>query len=60
MSKEYSDKIRRKIADDMTYPPEYYNGEHTILGLYETGGTAHVSVMDKYGNAVAISSSINK
>ncbi|XP_072029271.1 glutathione hydrolase 1 proenzyme-like [Amphiura filiformis] len=59
ISKEYADMIRHKITDDRTHLPSYY-GEDSLLGLYEEGGTAHVSVIDQYGNAVAISSSINK
>ena len=58
LSKEYSDKIRRRITDDQTQSPEYYSEDGNVA-LYEEGGTTHVSVIDEEGNAVGISGSIN-
>ena len=55
-SKEYSAWIRGRIAPDKTRPPAFY-------GYYnynaEKGGTTHFSVIDRFGNAVACTQSVN-
>ncbi|MGH7871325.1 MAG: gamma-glutamyltransferase [Candidatus Binatia bacterium] len=55
-AKEYAGWIRGRIAPDKTYPPAFY-------GYYnynpEKGGTTHFSVIDRFGNAVACTQSVN-
>ena len=55
-SKEYSAWIRGRISPDKTHPPAFY-------GYYnynaEKGGTTHFSVIDRFGNAVACTQSVN-
>jgi gamma-glutamyltranspeptidase/glutathione hydrolase len=56
ISKEYAAKIRSRISSTKTYPPKYYG-----LGVSppEKGGTTHFSVLDRFGNAVACTLTIN-
>lgn len=55
-AKEYAAWIRGRIAPDKTRPPTFY-------GYYnynaEKGGTTHFSVIDRFGNAVACTQSVN-
>lgn len=55
-AKNYAEWIRRRIAPDKTQPPQFY-------GYYnynaEKGGTTHFSVIDRFGNAVACTQSVN-
>jgi gamma-glutamyltranspeptidase / glutathione hydrolase len=56
VSKEYASWIRGRISPIKTYPPRYYG-----LGNFkaEQGGTTHFSVLDRFGNAVACTLSVN-
>ena len=56
ISKEYATWIRGRISPTKTYPPKYYG-----LAPFkaEKGGTSHLGVVDKSGNAVSCSLSIN-
>jgi gamma-glutamyltranspeptidase/glutathione hydrolase len=56
ISKEYAAWIRSKISSVRTYPPSFYG-----LTSYrpEQGGTTHFSVLDRAGNAVSCSLTIN-
>jgi gamma-glutamyltranspeptidase/glutathione hydrolase len=56
MSKDYASWIRGRISPVKTYPPKYYG-----LGNFkaEQGGTTHFSVLDRFGNAVACTLSVN-
>ncbi|XP_067911532.1 glutathione hydrolase 5 proenzyme-like [Heterodontus francisci] len=54
LSDQFAELIRRQI-DDQVHPPHYYNTVQEI----EKYGTSHVSVIDKDGNAVSVTSSIN-
>lgn len=47
----------RIFSDDRTHSEEYY-GEHSKK-TSTTEGTAHISVVDEHGDAVAITSTIN-
>ena len=55
-AKDYAGWIRGRISLDKTYPPTFY-------GYYnynaEKGGTTHFSVIDRFGNAVACTQSVN-
>jgi len=55
-AKEYAAWIRNRIAPDKTRPVNFY-------GYYnydsEKGGTTHFSVIDRFGNAVACTQSVN-
>lgn len=55
-AKTYAQWIRQRIAPDKTQPPTFY-------GYYnyhsEQGGTSHFSVVDRFGNAVAVTQSVN-
>jgi gamma-glutamyltranspeptidase/glutathione hydrolase len=55
-AKPYAAWVRSRIAPDKTRPPAYY-------GYYnydaEKGGTTHFSVIDRFGNAVACTQSVN-
>ena len=56
VSKEYAAWIRSRISAVKTYPPKYY-GLANFKG--EQGGTTHFSVIDRLGNAVACTQTIN-
>jgi gamma-glutamyltranspeptidase / glutathione hydrolase len=55
-AKSYAQWIRQRIAPDKTQPPQFY-------GYYnyhaEKGGTTHFSVIDRFGNAIACTQSVN-
>ncbi len=56
ISKDYAGWLRGRISEKKTYPPKYYG-----LASYnaEKGGTTHLGVVDKSGNAVSASLTIN-
>lgn len=55
-AKNYAEWIRRRISTDKTRPTEFYGYYHYHA---EKGGTAHFSVIDRFGNAVACTQSVN-
>ncbi|PVU85294.1 hypothetical protein BB561_006962 [Smittium simulii] len=55
LSKSFAEATRKNITDDTTHPFEYYNPEYDL----EDNGTTHVSVIDKDGMAVSLTSTIN-
>ncbi|KAI5100081.1 glutathione hydrolase 1 proenzyme [Silurus meridionalis] len=57
ISQSYGDSIRKKITDNTTQNESYYEPEYF---LPENHGTSHISVLDKDGNAVAATSTINQ
>ena len=56
LSKDYAAWIRGRISPVKTHPAKYYG-----LGNFkaEQGGTTHFSVLDRFGNAVACTLSVN-
>jgi gamma-glutamyltranspeptidase / glutathione hydrolase len=56
VSKDYAAWIRGRISPVKTHPAKYYG-----LGNFkaEQGGTTHFSVLDRFGNAVACTLSVN-
>lgn len=55
-SRTYADSIRAMIWDNQTHPyryygPTFYDGNKT--------STAHLSVVDQFGNAVSVTSTVN-
>ncbi|MGH6631040.1 MAG: gamma-glutamyltransferase, partial [Burkholderiales bacterium] len=56
ISKDYAASIRGRISSSKTHPPKYYG---LAASPPEKGGTTHFSVLDRFGNAVACSLTIN-
>ncbi|CAG8553683.1 12050_t:CDS:10 [Funneliformis mosseae] len=56
MTKDFAAKIRKNISDSITFEPSYYNPIYDVL---EDHGTTHVSVVDKYNQAVSLTSTVN-
>jgi gamma-glutamyltranspeptidase/glutathione hydrolase len=56
MSKGYASWVRARISPVKTYPAKYYGLANTKP---EQGGTTHFSVLDRFGNAVACTVTIN-
>jgi gamma-glutamyltranspeptidase / glutathione hydrolase len=54
--KHYAEWIRERIAPEKTRPPAFYGYYHFNA---EKGGTTHLSVIDRFGNAVALTQSVN-
>ena len=56
-SQNFIDYIHNKIDDKKTFEePDHYGAE---VYMSEDHGTSHVSIIDKYGNAAAVSSTVN-
>jgi gamma-glutamyltranspeptidase/glutathione hydrolase len=55
-SKEYTAWVRGRISSVKTHPAKYYGLANLKT---EQGGTTHFSVLDRFGNAVACSLTIN-
>nr|XP_039272083.1 glutathione hydrolase 1 proenzyme-like isoform X2 [Styela clava] len=58
ISEEYCNKVRSKIDDIQTHPPEYYGSDMTHV--FDDHGTAHVGILGEDGSAISVTSSINK
>ncbi|KAG5652354.1 hypothetical protein H0H81_005331 [Sphagnurus paluster] len=55
-TKEFADQVAKNITDDRTHPIEYYNPEFDVITDH---GTTQISVLDKNGMAVALTSTVN-
>ena len=56
VSKDYTAWVRGRISPVKTHPPKYYGLANFKS---EQGGTTHFSVLDRFGNAVACTLSVN-
>ncbi|CAM1154145.1 Uncharacterised protein r2_g4234 [Pycnogonum litorale] len=56
LSRTFADETRRKIDDDKTHEYQYYDNKYMST---DDHGTAHISVVDSYGNAVSLTSTID-
>ena len=55
-SADYANYIRSRISNDRTFNVSYYD---PAFENSDGEGTAHASVIDQFGNAVSITSTIN-
>src|SRR5262245_41315962 len=55
-AKTYGEWIRNRISPDKTHPPPFY-GYYSYTA--EKGGTTHFSAVDRFGNAVSCTQSVN-
>ncbi|BFZ25643.1 hypothetical protein BsWGS_28681 [Bradybaena similaris] len=55
-SREYADSVRQLITDNTTHEYDYYG---PTFYDRDTTGTSHLSVLDQYGHAVSVTSTIN-
>ncbi|GAA5968400.1 hypothetical protein JCM3765_000447 [Sporobolomyces pararoseus] len=53
---EYAKRVRANITDDRTHHLAYY---HPIFDVKEDHGTTHLSVIDRYGGAVSLTTTVN-
>ncbi|KAF8466699.1 gamma-glutamyltranspeptidase [Kalaharituber pfeilii] len=56
MTKDYAAAVRQNITDNTTYPWPHYNPSYEPN---EPKGTSHISVLDQFGNAVALTTTVN-
>ncbi|XP_067861555.1 glutathione hydrolase 5 proenzyme-like [Heptranchias perlo] len=56
LSDRFAELMRQRI-DNEAHPLQYYNIEHQAMEKYST---SHISVLDKDGNAVSVTSTINQ
>lgn len=61
LSKRVAMSVRAKIVADgsKTHEPEHYFSDGIVRRAQRESGTSHVSIVDKYNNAVAVTSTIN-
>lgn len=56
-SNEYLDDVLKKIKDSkVTHDQEFYGGKEYFV---PDNGTAHMSIIDQYGNAISVTSTVN-
>ncbi|GAA6031241.1 hypothetical protein JCM8097_005563 [Rhodosporidiobolus ruineniae] len=55
-TRKYAASVRGNITDDRTHPLGYYKPRYDIL---EDHGTTHLSVIDQWGGAVALTTTVN-
>ena len=55
-SDSFAENLRQKIFDNSTHNVSYYGGFYSD---WNDGGTTHLSVVSKEGDAVAVTSTIN-
>uniref|UniRef100_A0A914LQK1 Gamma-glutamyltransferase n=1 Tax=Meloidogyne incognita TaxID=6306 RepID=A0A914LQK1_MELIC len=57
-SQEWAENVRNKITL-RTHPDSYYQEGNAHQALPEDHGTSHISVIDRWGNAVSITTTLN-
>ncbi|GJN92777.1 hypothetical protein Rhopal_005815-T1 [Rhodotorula paludigena] len=55
-TRKFADAVRANITDDRTHPLAYY---HPRFDIEDDHGTTHLSAIDHWGGAVAITSTVN-
>ncbi|GAA5974498.1 hypothetical protein JCM11641_002057 [Rhodosporidiobolus odoratus] len=55
-TRKYADEVRRNITDDRTHPLPYY---HPRFDIHTDHGTTHLSVIDRWGGAVSLTTTVN-
>lgn len=55
-TKEFGREINRNITDDTTHDASYYD---PIFDVPQDSGTTHLSVVDRWGGAVSLTSTVN-
>ncbi|GAA5977199.1 hypothetical protein JCM10908_004892 [Rhodotorula pacifica] len=55
-TRKYADAVRANITDDRTHELSYYNPQFDIL---DDHGTTHLSVIDQWGGAVSLTTTVN-
>ncbi|XP_028681250.1 glutathione hydrolase 5 proenzyme-like [Erpetoichthys calabaricus] len=55
ISDKFADFARSQIQDDQTHPFPYYG----VSPSFDSTGTTHISIIDKDGNSVSVTSTIN-
>ena len=56
LTKDYASQIRQNISTSTTYSWQHY---HPSYAFIENHGTTHISVIDKFGMAVSLTSTVN-
>ncbi|CAG2121302.1 unnamed protein product, partial [Medioppia subpectinata] len=58
-SNAFADKVMQTIDDSKTFPSDSDHYDTTPVFMSEDHGTAHASVVDSFGNAVAVTTTVN-
>ncbi|GAA6015516.1 hypothetical protein JCM11491_004379 [Sporobolomyces phaffii] len=53
---DYAKRVRANITDDRTHTLDYYHPEFDVK---DTHGTTHLSVIDRHGGAVSLTTTVN-
>jgi len=56
IDKQYAMRIRSKVSIEKTFEPPYYAKE---LAELEDSGTSHISIVDKFDNAISLTTTVN-
>ncbi|KAJ1916811.1 hypothetical protein IWQ60_007987 [Tieghemiomyces parasiticus] len=56
VDKDLAVAIRRNITDDHTHPVDYYSPDYDVQ---EPHGTTHISILDRRGQAVSLTTTVN-
>lgn len=60
-SRAYADRLRHRIDDSRVFDEAHYRVDYEdFVPMTETHGTSHLSIVAPCGDAVAVTTSINK